>query len=198
MVRTAGSSGAKTMKAIRSAAIKRIYKHGFEAMRLRDLAADVGIQAGSLYNYITQKQEFLYQLLTEILEELIEDLDQALLNCPKHPKERLKIFVDFHIRWHTARRMEVFIGNMELRSLLPKHYEKVVVMRTSYEDKLTDILEAGNKANIWSVTDTKITTYAFIAMLTGVCNWYRPGGAVSQDELVALYTRLVLDGVSLK
>ncbi|WP_369077078.1 TetR/AcrR family transcriptional regulator, partial [Cognatishimia coralii] len=54
------------MQAIRKAGVKRIYKHGFEAMKLRSLAEDVGIQAGSLYNYIRNKEEFLFLLLKEV------------------------------------------------------------------------------------------------------------------------------------
>lgn len=40
------------MRSIRVAAIARIYLHGFEAMNLRDLAADVNLRVGSLYNYV--------------------------------------------------------------------------------------------------------------------------------------------------
>ena len=40
MARPAGVSGADTKQAIRAAAIQRIYRHGYEAMNLRGLAAD--------------------------------------------------------------------------------------------------------------------------------------------------------------
>ncbi|HBD34855.1 MAG TPA: TetR/AcrR family transcriptional regulator, partial [Cupriavidus sp.] len=74
MARPAGVSGAETMRSIRKAAIARIYQCGFEAMNLRDLAADVNLRVGSLYNYVPQKQEFLADLLEDILQELLTDL----------------------------------------------------------------------------------------------------------------------------
>jgi AcrR family transcriptional regulator len=196
MARTTGSTGAKTKEMIRRAAIKRIYQHGFEAMKLRDLADDVGIQAGSLYNYIKYKEDFLYLLLKEVLEELLEGLPTEL-DGAKTPLEALTCFIAFHLRWHTARREEVFIGNMELRSLSEPHLVEIVALRETYEKKLRDILDWGNKEKVWRVSDTKVATYAIIAMLTGVCTWYRPDGHLSQEQIIEIYRDLVVRGVGL-
>lgn len=196
MARTTGSTGAKTKEAIRRAAIKRIYEHGFEAMKLRDLADDVGIQAGSLYNYIKYKEDFLHSLLREVLVELLDGLAKEL-DGPKTPLAALDAFIAFHLRWHTARREEVFIGNMELRSLSEPHYEEIVRLRETYEKKLKAILDWGNKEKAWRVRDTKVTTYAIIAMLTGVCTWYRARGRLSQNQLIEVYRELVLRGIGL-
>lgn len=197
MTRTSGSNGAKTLDAIKRAGVKRIYEHGFEAMKLRDLAADVGIQPGSLYNYISQKEEFLFSLIKEIMEELHSGLREALAGAAA-PLEALERFVDFHIRWHTARRREVFVGNMELRSLSQPHYREIVEMRRAYEDELRAILDDGNRRGVWSVAEPQITTFAIIAMLTGVCAWYRPRGRLSQDALVRHYRGLVFGAVALR
>ena len=197
MTRTSGSNGAKTLDAIKRAGVKRIYEHGFEAMKLRDLAADVGIQPGSLYNYITQKEEFLFTLIKEIMEELHTGLRAALANADG-PLQALESFVDFHIRWHTARRREVFVGNMELRSLSQPHYREIVELRQAYEDELLAVLEDGNRKRIWSVPEPRIAVFAIIAMLTGVCAWYRPRGRLSQEALVSHYRALTLGAVGLR
>lgn len=196
MARTTGSTGVKTKETIRRAAIKRIYQHGFEAMKLRDLADDVGIQAGSLYNYIRYKEDFLYLLLKEVLVELLEGLAKEL-DGAKTPLAALDSFIAFHLRWHTARREEVFIGNMELRSLSGPHSTEIVALRDTYEKKLRGILDWGNKEKIWQVRDSKIATYGIIAMLTGVCTWYRPRGRLSQDQIIETYRELVLQGIGL-
>jgi len=190
MARPAGVSGAETMRAIRKAAIARIFRHGFEAMKLRDLAADVSLTIGSLYNYIPQKQEFLGHLSEDILLELLSDLN-AQVSPVADPYEKLFAFVRFHIEWHTARRQEVFIGNMELRSLSPAQYQRVIALRKCYEKYLQTILRQGSKAGCWTIRDAKITSYAVLAMLTGVSNWYRPSGRLSQARLIRLYQELV-------
>ena len=78
MARTIGSHGPKTMEAIRRAGLRLIFEHGYEAMSLRQLAAEVGIQAGSLYNHISTKQELLFDLVQDHINELLRQLDRAL------------------------------------------------------------------------------------------------------------------------
>ena len=90
---------------------------------------------------------------------------------------------------------EVFIGNMELRSLSKQHLQEIIRMRTEYESRLRRILERGNDAGEWSVADPQVISYSIIASLTGVCNWYSPRGRLSQDEIIAIYTDHVLGAV---
>ena len=194
MARTVGSNGAKTAAAIRRAGIKRIYKHGYEAMRLRDLADDVGIQAGSLYNYIRQKDEFLFDIMFDIMSELHSGLE-AELSGAAGPVDALTRFIHFHVVWHTARKEEVFIGNMELRSLAPARRKKVVDLRDQYEAKLRRILEDGNAAGAWAVADPQLTVFATIAALTGVCTWYSPRGRMTQADIVDFYTDYVFSAI---
>ena len=189
MGRPAGSNGAETMRAIRQAAIERIHAHGFEAMNLRDLAADVGLRLGSLYNHVPQKQAFLGTLLEGIMQELMLDLQTQMAGLAD-PHERLLRFVRFHIEWHTARKKEVFIGNMELRSLTPEQYERVRALRKAYEAYLRDILTDGRKAGLWQLDDPRVTTLALLSLLTGISNWYRDDGRLTQKRLVTTYQKL--------
>ena len=189
MGRPAGSNGAETMRAIRQAAIERIHAHGFEAMNLRDLAADVGLRLGSLYNHVPQKQAFLGTLLEGIMQELMLDLQTQMAGLAD-PHERLLRFVRFHIEWHTARKKEVFIGNMELRSLTPEQYERVRALRKAYEAYLRDILTEGRKAGLWQLDDPRVTTLALLSLLTGISNWYRDDGRLTQKKLVQTYQKL--------
>ncbi|MFA5663832.1 TetR family transcriptional regulator [Castellaniella sp.] len=190
MARPVGVSGSDTRQAIRKAAIQRIYRYGYEAMSLRALAADVGLRVGSLHNYIPQKQEFLGALLDEIMTALLLDFDTHMYGITD-TREALLQFVRFHIEWHTARREEVFIGNMELRSLSKEQYVRVTSKRRQYERQLHAILVRGKKEGLWKIENPAITTKAILALLTGVCNWYRPDGGVTPKRLTYLYQRMV-------
>lgn len=190
MGRPAGVSGADTLAAIRKAAIARIDRFGYEAMNLRDLAADVNIRVGSLYNHVPNKQEFLAGLLEDIMRELLADLDQQMAGL-SDPEQCLLQFVRFHIAWHTARRAEVFIGNSELRSLSAPQYARVIALRRRYETYLRNLLLRGRKAGVWQFEDARVTTYALLAMLTGIAHWYRPDGRLSQARLIRLYEQMV-------
>src|SRR5215468_5401822 len=194
MARTIGSYGPKTMEAIRKAGLRLIFEHGYEAMSLRQLAAEVGIQAGSLYNHISTKQELLFDLIQDHINELLRQLDRAL-EGKQEPAERLRAFVAFHVTYHMTRKREVFIANSELRSLDPKNYEAIVALRGAYEQRLAAILADGAEQGVFEVADIQVATFAIIALLTGLCTWYRPGGRLTRDAIVEAHEKLVLSGV---
>ncbi|MDP1628383.1 TetR/AcrR family transcriptional regulator [Parvibaculum sp.] len=194
MSRTAGSSGKKTQAAIREAGLDLIYAQGFDAMSLRQLAARVGLQPGSLYNHIATKQDLLYDLIHNHMVTLLERID-AELEGIEHPLDRLKAFIAFHLTYHIERKREVFIGSAELRSLEPRNRKKIVALRRAYEDRLSGILETGVAGKLFKIDDVAVSAYAILAMLTGICTWYDPKGRIGRRELIDIHTRLVLQGV---
>jgi AcrR family transcriptional regulator len=194
MARTVGSSGPKTMQAIRRAGLRLIFEHGYAAMSLRQLAADVGIQPGSLYNHISTKQDLLFDLIQDHITELLRQLDLAL-EGKDQPAEKLRAFVAFHVTYHMTKKREVFIANSELRSLAPKNYDAIVKLRSAYERRLADILAEGVSEGAFEVVDIQVATFAILALLTGICTWYRPGGRLTREAIVAAHEKLVLSGV---
>lgn len=191
MARTTGSDGARTEEAIREAAIELIAARGFEATTLREIAERVGVQPGTLYRYFPSKAKLLVSLLVEHLEFLLASWAVQRPDTDD-PVVRLRTFVDFHIRSHTLRRREVFVANMELRSLAPADRARVVALRRRYEDQLTDILRDGIARGIFNLPDARVATFAILAMLTGVGSWYRDSGRLGKRELIDLYTGLTL------
>ncbi|MDO9706985.1 TetR/AcrR family transcriptional regulator [Paracraurococcus lichenis] len=195
MARITGSNGARTAAAIRQAALGLIYRQGFAAMNLRDLAAEVGIQPSSLYNHITSKQALLFDLMQEHMQTLLDSTDAALAAAGPGLMERLRAFLAHHVLYHMERRQEVYIANFELRALDPPNHRQIVAMRQDYEARLMALLEEGVALGELVVGDIPVTAYAMLAMLTGICTWYRPSGRLEKAELVALHTELALNGI---
>jgi AcrR family transcriptional regulator len=194
MARRSGSHGPTTQEAIRRAGLTLIYRHGYDGMTLRSLAAEVGLQAGSLYNHFPTKQALLAGLIVEHLDTLLARTDAALARAPSDPPGRLAAFVAHHVTYHIERREEVFVANFELRSLEPENYRAVVALRRQYEARLIAILEAGLAAGCFRLADVRVSAYAVLAMLTGACTWYRPTGRLNRADVIALHTELVLNG----
>ena len=193
MARTSGSDGRRTEEAIRAATIDLIAEHGFAAVTLRDLAKEVGIQPGSVYRYFPSKNDLLLRLMVDHLQELLAQW-QAASEGIADPLERLKTFIAFHVNYHASRQKEVFISNMEIRSLTKEHRRTVIALRESYEKSLRDLLEDGMRIGRFRTGDPQVSAYAILAMLTGLTAWFREGGRLSRAELVRLYEGLVLEG----
>lgn len=194
MARTQGSHSDITGPRIRKAALNLFARHGYAAVSMRQIAKEVGVQAGALYNYTPDKQSLLYRLMREHMQELLSALD-ALERCDDC-QQALRRFVGFHIRFHLQRPDEVFIAYMELRNLSPENFAEIEDLRRQYENALEDILHSGQQAGQFAIPDTKIATLAVIAMLNGVMTWYRSGGRLSLDEVEQIYWNMVHKAVT--
>lgn len=197
MSRKAGSSGPRTRDALHAAGLDLIRRHGYEGMSLRQLAAEIGLQQGSLYNYISTKQDLLMDLLRSHMLDLLQALDAALAGIDD-PLARLKAFIAFHLHYHMTRKSEVFVINFELRSLEPENYKEIVSLRRRYEKQLADILSQGIRRKLLRKTDVQVASYALLAMLTGICTWYQPTGRLSEREIIAIHTDLALRGLAIE
>jgi len=193
MARTAGSHSDITGPRIEKAALRLIARHGFAAVSMRQIAADVGVQAGALYNYLPDKQTLLARLMVRHMEDLLEA--SADLSAGS-PMQRLQDFVHFHIEQNLNRADEVFVAYMELRNLNAENFATVERLRNAYEAKLEDILAVGARDGTFTLADTKITTRAVIAMLNGVNTWFRDGGELSLESVQKIYWDLVRNSVT--
>jgi len=72
MARKLGSHSEITGPRITSAATTLIARHGFAAVTMRQIAAEVGVQAGALYLYTPDKQTLLFDLMRAHMEELLD------------------------------------------------------------------------------------------------------------------------------
>ena len=183
-------NGMSTADAIREAAAELFHKHGYEATSLRQVAAEVGIQVGSLYNHISGKEMLLRWIMVGIMEDLLA-AQQAALEGYTDAVDQLRAIVDVHVRFHAARARDVFIGNSELRALSPEYRAEVVRLRDQYEAGLREVVERVAAEGRADVLDVQLQVYAIIAMGTHVASWYRPDGGKSLDDIVETYVEMV-------
>jgi len=101
MATTQGSHSGITGPKVREAALSLFAKDGYAAVSMRQIAAEVGVQAGALYNYTPDKQTLLFDLLKGHMEELLEA--RAETPAPGCPARAFEQFTRFHIRFHHER-----------------------------------------------------------------------------------------------
>jgi AcrR family transcriptional regulator len=188
MARKTGSHAEITGPAIRDAALRLFARSGYAAVSMREIASEVGVRAGALYLYTPDKQTLLFDLMKEHLERLLNAWAAARVDGA--PIEQLENFVKFHVDYHVDRRDAVFLAYMELRNLSDQNFDEIELLRRQYEDELERILSEGQESGQFRIPDTRVTTMALIAMLTGVHVWYRDGGRLSRERIQRIYWNL--------
>ncbi|MBX9452119.1 MAG: TetR/AcrR family transcriptional regulator [Neoaquamicrobium sediminum] len=191
MARTAGSDGERTQAAIRDAAVNLIARYGYEAVSMRQLAAEVGVQPAALYRYFPTKEDLLYDLMTAHMNALVASWETAR-PATGDATALLAAFVRNHINFHVERRHSTHVNNMELRSLSRDRLSTILRLRAGYEKELRQILRQGADAGLFTVEDVTLTAMAIIQMVTGVIVWFRPDERLSVAEVTDTYHKMTM------
>jgi AcrR family transcriptional regulator len=181
----------KTAAAIKRAAIRLFFRQGYAATTLRDIASDVGIQVGSVYNHMASKEDLLFSIMRGVMLEQFDATSRALETFVD-PEERLRAMIETHVVFHGERAEEVFIGNSELRGLSTPRRRVIVKLRDEYEMLFRRAIEDGVKNGAFHSGDSRLVTYGIIALSTQVAAWYKPSGRKSLEEIASVYSDFVL------
>lgn len=176
---------------IRRAALELFARHGYEATTMADIGTAVGIRGPSLYKHVTSKQQLLAQLMTGTMHALLAAHDTAVASSDD-PRERLRRAVEAHVRYHARHRLEAFVGNREIRSLVEPHRGQVLALRASYESRFRELVHAGLAAGVFRVTSVRLASYAVLDLGMGVAAWFREDGELPEDVVVWEYSEFAL------
>lgn len=156
---------------------------GYERTTVRDLAAAVGIQSGSLFHHFRTKEEILKAVMVETIR-LNTALMQSAVDAADSDREKLRALVRTElesINGQTGEAMAVLV--YEWRSLSEESQAEVLALRDHYEGLWLSVLEQLR-------TEGSIDAEPFIVrrMLTGALSWtvtwYRPErGGLTLDGL---------------
>ena len=172
-----------TKERIVEAAVELFHRQGYNATSLRQIADEVGLQVGSLYNHMRSKEQLLFEIMRDVMVELIEYTEERMAAARDDTLERLVAFLQASIHFHATRQKQTFIGNSELRGLSPEHRDEIVALRDRYETLLRETLQAASDAGSIRVADVQLATFAALALCTSVATWYRPDGRLPLKDV---------------
>jgi AcrR family transcriptional regulator len=188
------SEGRSMRETILDAAVQLFAEYGYHAAPLRDIARIAGIQAASIYHHFPNKQSLLVEIMQTHLQQLNNQLEHILREYDE-PLKRLNEAIANHIRLHTSNKAEFFIIDTELRALEDNHRAYIVALRDTYDTLLQDLLRDGMERGIFRRSDVKVTSYAIIAMCTEVATWLRPGGRLTVQQVIEIYSQMITRGL---
>lgn len=155
---------------------------GYERTTVRDLAAAVGIQSGSLFHHFRTKEEILKAVMVETIR-LNTALMQAAMDAADTPRAKLRALIRAElesINGQTGEAMAVLV--FEWRSLSTEAQAEVLELRDIYETLWLDVLETVKKEGSLAA-DPFVVRRMLTGALSWTVTWYRPGGEMSLDGL---------------
>ncbi|WP_022962219.1 TetR/AcrR family transcriptional regulator [Halopseudomonas pelagia] len=155
---------------------------GFERTTVRDLAAAVGIQSGSIFHHFRSKDD----ILRAVMEETIHcntALMRSALEGLGDPKQRLLALIRCELQsilGGTGEAMSVLV--YEWRSLSEEGQQLILDLRDVYESVWLEVLQQAYEAGLVSL-EPFILRRLLTGALSWTITWFNPRGAISLDDL---------------
>jgi AcrR family transcriptional regulator len=183
------------------AAIRVFGRQGYSGASVQDIADALGMPKGTLYHYITSKEDMLSKIFTlagDDMDVLIAEV--SALDVPA--VERLRLFVSGYAYLTTLELDRTMIYSREWRYLTGELRRAVTDRRVMLDNFLTSLIDAvQDSGHAESGLESKRAAYFIWGALSSLPDWYRRSGPESPQQIASSYSVLALkvvlrDGVT--
>jgi AcrR family transcriptional regulator len=182
---------------ILQAAARVFHEKGFHAARIQDVADELGMQKGSLYHYISTKQDLLKGLVEGAMQRLIAEL-RGISGTGHSAHQKLAMAIEAHLRLTQEDREIWGILRRENLDLLNRGSQSDIRgMIKEYESIWDDLVNLGVESNEFDPDlDGRVVVQAILGMCNATGVWFRPDGRLPIQEVARVFSEIVLRGVS--
>jgi TetR/AcrR family transcriptional regulator, cholesterol catabolism regulator len=170
---------------------------GYEATTIEDIASRVGLLKGSLYYYMENKADLLFQITTRALNQHLEALQEDKGITHGDAVLRLSHFID---RFMTEIECGEFAAlgavDIDLRFLGAERLGVIGDVRHQIYLLLKRILVLGiSEGEFDPKTEASFAANSILFMLNSTQKWHRPAGARSIRQVTDWYKGFILAGL---
>ncbi len=174
----------------------RIFKQkGYHATSVQDIADAVGLQKGSLYHYISSKEELLLKIFERSTGALTIRLKE-ILTSDLSPTEKLQSAIEAHLVALTSQLDLYTVYLSERRALTGRIQSQVRTEAERQARFFEQIVQEGIDAGDFRATDSKMVAHAILGMCNWLYQWYSPTGRLKAEEIAQIFSALVIDGLA--
>ncbi len=160
---------------------------GYPGAKLQDIARDCGATKSMLYHYFPAKDDLLLALLSEHLDRLISDIEDALGSADS-VIERFDAFISAYVKKSVQSRQR-HLSAMNDVKFLPAPMQATLRAK---QKAVTDLVAALLRDLNPGLPPATYKPYAMflLGMLNWLDLWFRSDGLVTEDELCQRISRL--------
>jgi TetR/AcrR family transcriptional regulator, cholesterol catabolism regulator len=182
------------MAEILDSAAKFFYTKGYHATSIEDVARDVGMLKGSLYYYIKSKEDLLYELLLDVMQQGKGGVEAALEGV-KSPVERLEKGIEQHIEHIIRNQVRVGLFLHEFDSLSGRRKQKVQEVIKDYQKIFTGIVKQGQASGDFVSGEPDMLVNAVLGMCNWIYRWYHPETSPKLEAVKKTFIELIMGGI---
>jgi AcrR family transcriptional regulator len=179
------------------AATRVFSERGYHAASMTEIAEAVGMRKPSLYHHVRKKEDLLFAIHEQLIDELIEST-MSVFSTSMSPSEKLAGVLRVTMSFVARHRDGVTVFLQERRAVSGERWSELVVKRDFYEQMVSRIIAEGIGAEGFIEVPPAIAARAVLAMANWGYTWFDPDGPLSADEVSEIFATIALKGLEVR
>ena len=184
---------------ILDAAAKLFRGQGYHSVRLTDVAAEAGMQKGSLYYHFGSREELVIEVLNIGVDRVFDAVSEKIASLPASTSPRACMVAAMEEHLRLALMQDDYIAaNLRIYPLLPESVRQThAPIRRKYSDLWRTMLDkAAAAGELRADLDLAVLRMVLLGSVTWSTEWYRPGARLSIEQIARQMTSILFDGAA--
>jgi AcrR family transcriptional regulator len=154
----------------------------------------VGIEAASLYNHLSSKEELLHEICFDIADQFFQSFKKAVAE-EKNPSKKLKAAIKAHIGVIATNLDASTVFFHEWIFLKEPDLDKFKKLRYQYEQGFRDLIQRGIAEKDFKEVNIKLAVFTIISALNATYDLYKGSEKLTREEIAESISNLLLKGL---
>lgn len=179
---------------ILDAASRHLNASGVSLTSLGDIAESLGVSRATLYQYVEDREDLVFQCYRRSCEVMARHLGEAI-RLGRDAAGVVALFIDRMLdpsQPEIATRAEIAVLNQERHEIIQGLYDAIIT-------RLAKVIETGAQHGEMRPCDTTICASTIVSLVTWVPltrYWSPAAGSSGPEQFAATLKRLILDGLA--
>ncbi len=172
------------------------WEKGYNATSMREIALSYGCRAANIYNFFSDKEEILFEVLREEMEQIIRPIKHLEEDDGSSPIEQLRFVIESHLKVTLSyRRSSGLLFDVALDGLSPVKRKTIIDFRDTYDRIIRKVIRRGIDNGYFPEVDVRLAGFMIASMITRTRIWFHPKKGVSVSELANFISQFALNGL---
>src|SRR5258708_17822725 len=167
---------------------------GYHSTGVADIAAAAGISKPTLYHSLAGKDEILFWIHEEFMDELIARQEKRTRISMPPSASILELMADMLEMTETRPGVRVF--HEHLRELRDDQQQLVREKRERYQNMVEEVIRGGVASGELRDLDPRLSTLALFGMVNWDYQWLRPDGPFGSRVIAYFFCDVLLQGLA--
>lgn len=180
-----------------STSILLFEKKGFSDTSIQDIVDALGVTKGTFYYYFSSKEELLKDIHLQYIDDLLKRQAVILADQGSSCRGKIEEIIHLLISDIKSQGPSARVFFREMRHLNEDNVIRLKKKRAEFRLEIEKLIQEGmEKGELKPNLKADLVAFGILGVTNWSYQWYHPEGKVTDQELSAIFTDMILNGIA--